>query len=165
MHKYSFSSIMHAVPLFEYADVLLTSDTSVMLIASAFQKPLVALTSSMDGVALKSKERVLHEHDHQKELLMAQFLDAPNIKSGIRSEHYLLGASALAAGYDKLEQVFSNTRDMAYLSLDAVVNAFQRLAMQYVHDSQYVSPMKALSYVKTEERKPAELAVEENKGA
>ena len=152
VHKYSFASMMDAIPLFEYADIVVASDMPVMHLAAAFQKPLVAFSTSVDGVALGSKEKAQNEYEHQMQLLKADFLDAPKIQAGVRPAAYLVGEHVFMPVNDKSEQLFSNTMDMTYLSIDSVVDAFQRLAMQYVHDPQYVSPMKALFYVKLEEK-------------
>lgn len=146
VHKYISPVIMDIVPLLEYADIVITPETFIMHIASAFQKPLVGLSTSLDGVALKSKEKAQHDYEYQKELVVSQFFDMPKIKNTIRPEHYLLNEHLFMPVNDKSELFFSNTADMTYLSIDGVVSAFQRLTMQYVHDAQYVSPMKALPY-------------------
>ena len=156
VHKCLCLSEMEMVSLLEYADIVITPETWVMHMAAAFSKPLVALSTSMEGVALKSKEKVQNEHEYQMQLLMASFLDASNIQAGVRPNTYLLGEHVFTAVGDKWEWIFSNTLDMTYLSIDAVVGAFQRLAMQHVHDPQYVSPVKALSYIPPEEQNQAQ---------
>lgn len=86
-------SIIDIIPLIKYADLVISPDTSIIHIVSAYQKPLVALYASGRRTPPEfttEKTKIKERYHELVDYARALFFDKPNIDNGIRPMGKLL---------------------------------------------------------------------------
>lgn len=84
---YPSKSIIDIIPLIKYADLVISPDTSIIHVVSAYQKPLVALYASgrrTPPELITEKTKIKERYHELVDYARALFFDKPNIDNGIR---------------------------------------------------------------------------------
>lgn len=149
VHKFHSASIMDAVPLIKYADLVISPDTSIVHIASTFHKPTVGLYIHTVRSLSNGKGNAKREYYLQMQKIKDNFFDEPRIKAGVRPDDILRIEELFAPNNEYAVQLISATGSLSDVPAQDIVNAAAQLIEQYVDDVQYTGEVKAISYQPT----------------
>lgn len=128
VQKYHSESVMQVMPLIAAADLVVTPDTSAVHIASAYQRPTLALYVPTLRNPHNAKEAEKRNFYLQKYLMENAFFDAPRIKAGIRPQRVLLIEDLFAPNNHQAQQFISPTMEVSGISaLELIEAAFRKL--------------------------------------
>lgn len=128
---YPSKTIIDIIPLIKYADLVISPDTSIIHVVSAYQKPLVALYASgrrTPPELITGKIKIKERYHELVDYARALFFDKPNIDNGIRPVgKLLLVENSFGPNNPNAIQLMNYNHRLGEISPQEIANATHQL--------------------------------------